>query len=71
MSPSDLLPAVHALPLGDKHRLMQVLVGDLSSDQGELVSADSTEHSIWSPHDAFDAAATLLHVLNADTTARS
>jgi hypothetical protein len=69
MTLGELLPAVHALPRGDKLRLMQVLVGDLALEESLWAGTGQAEHHVWAPHDAFDAAATLLQVLNTDQTA--
>jgi hypothetical protein len=69
MTLGELLPAVHALPRGDKLRLMQVLVGDIATEENLWDATGEAEHPVWSPHDAFDAAATLLRVLHTDPTA--
>jgi len=47
----------------DKLRLLQVLAGDVASED-EIVPADTAKaYPVWSPHEAFDGAATLLRVL--------
>ncbi len=63
MSLTELFPAIKTLPRADKLRLMQFLVIDLAHDEGvPLLSADA-EYPIWTPLQAFDAADTLLHLL--------
>jgi hypothetical protein len=66
MSLSELLPAIHALPRADKLRLMQVLVAEIATEEAVALPATDTAHIIWTPYDAYDAAAVLLHVLNED-----
>ena len=63
MSLTELFPAIKMLPRADKLRLMQFLVIDLAQEEGvPLLSAD-VEYPIWTPLNAFDAAATLLQML--------
>lgn len=66
MSLTELLPAIHAPPRADKLRLMQVLVIEIASEEAVALPTADTPHAIWTPYDAYDAAATLLHVLDAD-----
>ena len=69
MSLMELLPAIHALPRADKLRLMQVLVAEIASEEAVVLPPTDMAHSIWTPYDAYDAAATLLQVLNEDRAA--
>ena len=63
MSLTELFPAIKMLPRADKLRLMQFLVIDLAQEEGvPLLSADA-EYPIWTPLYAFDAADTLLQML--------
>jgi hypothetical protein len=63
MSLTELLPALKMLARADKLRLMQFLVIDLAQEEGiPLLSADA-EYPIWTPLNAFDAADTLLQML--------
>jgi len=62
MSLADLLPAIHALPRRDKFRLVQELIAELALEEG----LTEGEYPIWSPYDAHEAAATLLHLLEQD-----
>ena len=69
MSLTELLPAIHALPRADKLRLMQVLVAEIANEEAVALPPTEISHAIWTPYDAYDAAATLLHVLNEDQAA--
>ena len=63
MSLTELVPAIRMLPRADKLRLMQFLIIDLAQEEGiPLFSADA-EYPIWTPLNAFDAADTLLQML--------
>jgi hypothetical protein len=63
MSLTELFPAIKMLPRADKLRLRQFLVIDLAHEEGiPLLSADA-EYPIWTPVNAFDAADTLLQML--------
>jgi len=69
MSLTELLPAIHALPRADKLRLMQVLVAEITNEEATAVPPTDMAHAIWTPYDAYDAAATLLDVLDKDQAA--
>lgn len=63
MSLTELIPDIKMLERADKLRLMQFLVVDLAQEEGiPLLSADA-EYPIWTPLSAFDAADTLLQML--------
>ena len=63
MTLNELLPTLHALPRAEKLRLIQLLAADVAREEGiELADGEST-YPVWSPHDAFDGAATLLRVV--------
>ncbi len=64
MSLSELLPMLQTLPRADKMRLIQFLVVDLACDEGVPLVEIGTPYPIWSPYDAFDAAASLLKLLD-------
>jgi hypothetical protein len=66
MSLTELLPAIHALPRADKLRLMQVLVAEIANEEAIALPPSGMAHAIWTPYDAYDAAATLLDVLRED-----
>jgi hypothetical protein len=69
MSLTELLPAIHALPRADKLRLMQVLVAEIANEEAIAMPPMDLAHAIWTPYDAYDAAATLLEVLHKDRAA--
>lgn len=60
---TELLPQVQALPRADKLRLMQLLVFELAREEGVALLQPDEDYPIWTPYNAFDAAATLLNVL--------
>jgi len=69
ISLTELLPSVHALPRGDKFRLMQELIAELAGEESGAAAQQAAvpvEYPVWSPHDAHEAAATLLQLLDQD-----
>jgi hypothetical protein len=60
MSLAELMPSVHALPRSDKFRLVQELIAELAQAEGLAEG----EYPIWSPHEAHDAAAILIGLLD-------
>ncbi len=64
MTLNELLPSLHALPRADKLRLIQLLAADVASEDGITAGDGDTTYPVWSPHEAFDGAATLLRVLD-------
>jgi hypothetical protein len=66
MSLSELLPAVRSLRREEKLRLLQFLAGEIAREEGLPAIQPGDEYPIWSPYDAFDAAATLERVLEED-----
>jgi len=60
MSLDHLLPTLHALPRADKLRVIHVLVSDIASEEAVALPDPGADYPIWSPHEAFDGAATLL-----------
>lgn len=63
MTLNELLPTLHALPRADKLRLIQFLAADVASEEGVTASQPDKAFPVWSPHEAFDGAATLLGLL--------
>jgi hypothetical protein len=51
------------LPRADKLRLMQFLLIDLAQEEGIPLLAAEAEYPIWTPLNAFEAADTLLQML--------
>lgn len=63
MSVAELLPRVRSLSRADRVRLVEILTSDLAADEGTAIIEPNREYEIWSPFDAFDAAETMLRVL--------
>ena len=63
MSINELFPTIKMLPRADKLRLIQFLVIDLAQEEGVPLLAGDAEYPIWTPLNAFDAADTLLQML--------
>jgi hypothetical protein len=64
MTLTELLPAIQSLPLADKLRLIQLLAGQVASEEGIALEHLETAVPIWSQYSAFEGAATLLRVLD-------
>ena len=62
MSLTELLPALRELSRADKLRVMQFLVLELAAEEGAVLTPE-VSYPIWSPYEAFDAAAVLLDLL--------
>jgi hypothetical protein len=69
MTLSEILPAIQSLPRADKLRLIQLLASDVARDEGVALDVANKTVPIWSPHDSFEGAATLLRVLDDDKVA--
>lgn len=64
----ELLPKLHELPRADKLRLIQLMVVDLAREEGvPLIEADQS-FPVWSPHNAFSAAETLLEAVGEEAS---
>jgi len=63
MSLTELFLTIKMLPRADKLRLIQFLVIDLAQEEGVPLLAADAEYPIWTPLNAFDAADTLLQML--------
>jgi hypothetical protein len=61
MALSDVIPAAKAFSRLDKLRLIRELADDLSATD-DIIPPDRA-YPVWSPHDAFAAADTLLRAL--------
>jgi len=68
MSLAELLPSVQHLSRVEKLRLLQVLTAELSSSEEATALQAGQTYPIWSPHDAYDAAETLLSLLDKERT---
>lgn len=69
MTLSEILPTVQSLPRADKLRLIQLLAADVARGDGITLDVAEKTVPIWSPHDSFQGAATLLGVLEEDKAA--
>jgi len=69
MTLNELLTAVHALPRAEKLRLIQLLAADVAREEGIELADTQSAYPVWSPHDAFDGAATLLRALGEENAA--
>jgi hypothetical protein len=69
MSLNELFPVVKSLPRADRLRLMQLLVIDLAQEEGISLFEAEAEYPVWTPLNAFDAAETLMQLLQAHKSA--
>jgi hypothetical protein len=66
MSLAEVLPNVQSLSRADKLRLIQFLAQDLAQiEESGPIRPDQT-YPVWSPHEAFGAAAVLMQALEAE-----
>ena len=63
MSLAEMVPDLQALPRADKLRVIQLLAAELAREEGMDVIPVGASCPIWSPFDAFDAANSLMHLL--------
>jgi hypothetical protein len=67
MTLAELMPALQSLPRDDKLRVIQLLVSDLTRQEGvELMLQDGASYPIWTPLEAYGAAQTLHELLEQD-----
>jgi hypothetical protein len=64
MVSTELLNSLHTLSRADKLYIMQVLISELAQEETNLIKPDQS-YPFWSLYDAFDAANTMLEVLQA------
>jgi hypothetical protein len=64
MVSSELLSTLQGLNRSDKLYIVQVLVSELAQQEAELIKPEQS-YPVCSPHDAFEAANTMLEVLQA------
>jgi len=69
MTLNELLPSLHGLPRADKLRLIQLLAADVAREDEVALPDTGRAYPVWSPHEAFDGAATLLRVLEEEKAA--
>jgi hypothetical protein len=66
MSLADLFSSIRALSRTEKLQLIQVLAADLAEAEETVSLVAGRACPVWSPHDAHEAAAVLLKVLDAE-----
>lgn len=64
MVSAELLNTLQGLNRADKLYIVQVLVSELAQQETELIKP-AQSYPVWSPYDAFEAANTMLEVLQA------
>jgi hypothetical protein len=64
MSIAELLPKLQALPRAEKLQLIQLLIVDLAREEGIPLAEVGSAYPVWSPHQAYGAAATMLKALD-------
>ena len=69
MTLNEILPTIQSLPRAEKLRLIQLLAAYVARDEEITLEMADKTIPIWSPHDSFDGAATLLRVLDANKAA--
>jgi hypothetical protein len=62
MVSTEMLNSLHTLSRADKLYIMQVLISELVQEETNLIKPDQS-YPVWSPYDAFDAANSMLEVL--------
>ncbi|MBM4032492.1 MAG: hypothetical protein FJ291_12000 [Planctomycetes bacterium] len=65
MVSSEVLAELHRLSMADKLQVIQILVADVAREEG-VPALPAGEYAVWAPHDAFEAAETLLGELDRD-----
>ena len=70
MSLAELLPAVQTLPREDKARLAHLLIAELAGEEGRLPGPEERRYPVWTPYNAFDAAALLSKALAEERPSR-
>lgn len=63
MSLIELLTTARTLCRADRIRLVQYLIADLAREEGITPLEEGTAYPIWTPLQAFEAAATMLDAL--------
>ena len=63
MEMTQILPELRKLKRAEKLFVMQFLVSELAQEENELIQP-GVAYPVWSPYDAFDAAAKMLKALN-------
>ena len=68
MSYAELLPELQRLPRADMLQVIQFLTCELTRQEGiELLLRDGASYPVWTPLEAYDAAQTLLGLLERES----
>jgi hypothetical protein len=62
MVSTELLNSLDTLIRAGKLYIMQILISELAQEETNLIKPDQS-YPVWSPYDAFDAANSILEVL--------
>jgi hypothetical protein len=60
---NQLLPTLQTLPRLDKLHLVQFLISQLTQEENSEMLEPQGKYPVWTPHNAFAAADTLLNML--------
>lgn len=63
----ELISTLQRLNREDKFQIVQILISELAQQETDLIKPDRA-YPVWSPYDAFEAADTMLRVLQASKT---
>jgi len=63
MSLAELIPNLQKLEKADKLRALQFLLLELAKEEGISLFIPNVSYPIWTPHNAFGAANTLMDML--------
>lgn len=67
MTMLELMPLLNKLNRAEKLQLIQYLASELAQEESELLKPGMS-YPVWSPYDAFEAADTMLKVLEAENS---
>jgi hypothetical protein len=67
MLSAELISTLRGLSRADQFSIIQLLIAELAQQETDLIKPDQS-YPVWSPYDAFEAADTMLKVLNAAKT---
>ena len=70
MSVTELMPVLQNLPRNDKLEVIQLLISDLTRQEGSDLLQSGASYPIWTPFDAHDAARSLQQLLDQDRVQR-
>jgi hypothetical protein len=63
MTVTELIPSIHNLNRSEKIYLLQIIANDLAQEEHNLNLIPNADYPIYSPLNAFEAADTLLKLL--------